>query len=71
MWNELERLIRVHSSTSPGHEKVLECLLECKRPTEGTTSPVKTAPTKDEPMEAEMGWKEIDRLQEFSPIYLY
>ena len=32
MWAELERLIRAHSTTSPSHQKVLECLLECKRP---------------------------------------
>jgi len=32
MWNELERFVRAHSSTSSQHVKVLECLLDCRRP---------------------------------------
>lgn len=33
MWAEFERLVRALSGTSPMHQKVLECLLDCKRPT--------------------------------------
>lgn len=33
LWNELENLVRAYSDTSSQHAKVLECLLECKKPT--------------------------------------
>lgn len=31
MWLELEKLIRLHSSTSTNHMRVLTCLLDCKK----------------------------------------
>jgi len=31
MWTEFERFVRSHSDTSPMHQKVLECLVECKK----------------------------------------
>ena len=31
MWVEFERFVRSHSDTSPMHQKVLECLVECKK----------------------------------------
>ena len=31
MWAEFERFVRSHSDTSPMHQKVLECLVECKK----------------------------------------
>ena len=45
MWVEFERLVRAHSPSSPQHLKVLECLLECKRPSgeEGRTAPPRSA----------------------------
>ncbi|XP_038061672.1 integrator complex subunit 13-like isoform X2 [Patiria miniata] len=32
MWSELEVLVRAHSNTSPAHEKILQCLLDCRKP---------------------------------------
>ena len=32
MWSELETLVRAHSATSPAHEKVLQCILDCRKP---------------------------------------
>ena len=34
MWSELEKYIEVHVNNSANHAKVMECLLECKKPTE-------------------------------------
>lgn len=36
MWNELETLVRAHAGDSPGHQRVLDCLLACRssKPTE-------------------------------------
>ena len=34
MWSELEKFVDAHVSNSRNHAKVLECLLECKRPAE-------------------------------------
>jgi len=31
MWAEFERFVRSHADTSPMHQKVLECLVECKK----------------------------------------
>jgi len=31
MWAEFERYVRSHSETSPMHQKVLECLVDCKK----------------------------------------
>ena len=32
MWSEMEVLVRAASSTSPAHQQVLECLLDCRKP---------------------------------------
>lgn len=34
MWSELEKFVEAHANNSPNHVKILECLLECKRPPE-------------------------------------
>ena len=62
MWSELEKLIGSHSNNSTNHQKVLECLMECKRPSEGSGSPTKK-PEKPLPAdsEAEQAWKQFDR----------
>ncbi len=62
MWNELEKFMRAHGSTSDAHKVVLDCLCEIKRPSE-SASPKKAAAeksqTRDE--EVEQSWKELDR----------
>lgn len=63
MWAELENLIRAHADSSPQHQKVLECLLKCKKPSDD----VKSSPssTKEEKQETNTdqnyAWKELDR----------
>ena len=32
MWNELEKLVKVHSENSFMHKKILDCLRECRKP---------------------------------------
>jgi hypothetical protein len=65
MWSELESLIRAHADTSPQHQRVLECLLKCKKPTDDTKSSPKKS--KEEKMEVEPGteqsyaWKELEK----------
>lgn len=62
MWSELELLIRAHADTSENHQKVLECLLECKKPSDEKRKLEKVA-AKEEMSEAESAWKEMDRSQ--------
>lgn len=63
MWAELENLIRAHADSSPQHQRVLECLLKCKKPSDD----VKSSPssTKEEKQETNTdqnyAWKELDR----------
>ncbi|KAL3853647.1 hypothetical protein ACJMK2_017177 [Sinanodonta woodiana] len=67
MWSELETMVRLHASTSPMHQKVLDCLLECKKPDDSKASPRKGEKSvhkedKMEVSEAEKSWKDIERL---------
>ena len=71
MWAELEKFVRAHSDTSPMHEKILECLLECKKPSESSSSPKKSkkekeagSPAKEEcppTPDPTTPWKELDK----------
>jgi len=37
MWIEFERFVRAHATSSPMHQKILDCLIECKKlPSEAT-----------------------------------
>ncbi|CAI9740400.1 Hypothetical predicted protein [Octopus vulgaris] len=73
-WNELETLIRCYSETSPMHEKVLECLIDCKKPTEDSRtlpSPKRSADKafakdKVDASESEQSWKEFDKFQKMT-----
>eukprot|EP00106_Octopus_bimaculoides_P016217 XP_014783659.1 PREDICTED: protein asunder homolog [Octopus bimaculoides] len=73
-WNELETLIRCYSDSSPMHEKVLECLIDCKKPSEDSRtlpSPKRTADkafAKDklDASESEQSWKEFDKFQKMT-----
>lgn len=58
MWSELETLVRMHSGTSEMHGKVLECLLECKKPSDEKR---RTEKGKEELSEVESAWKDLDR----------
>lgn len=68
MWAELENLIRAHADSSPQHQRVLECLLKCKKPSDD----VKSSPssTKEEKQETNTdqnyAWKELDRFQKMT-----
>ena len=61
MWAELEVFVRKHCDTSANHGKVLECLLECKKPSE-ESKPV-TTPKKEkaEPANPEQSWRDLER----------
>lgn len=48
MWNEFERLVRAFSDASVQHEKVLECLLECKKKNTDESLPAPLTNVKDE-----------------------
>ncbi|BFZ08247.1 hypothetical protein BsWGS_11286 [Bradybaena similaris] len=71
LWAELETLVRAYSDTSPQHFKVLECLLECKKP---GGDPVmlsrKTGPRRDEKAgllsDVEHGCRDLDRFQQMT-----
>ncbi|XP_071082400.1 integrator complex subunit 13-like [Haliotis cracherodii] len=70
LWAELEMLVRAHVLTSPFHEKVLECLLECKKPSDDAKGSPKKAleksASKDEKMEVseqEDSWKDYDKMK--------
>lgn len=60
MWSELEALIQAHAGTSEMHQKVLDCLLECKKPTEDRRKTEKQA-VKEELSEVESAWKDLDK----------
>lgn len=60
MWSELEALVQAHASTSDNHQKVLECLLECKKPSEDRRKSEKIS-MKDELSEVESAWKDLDK----------
>ena len=63
--------MRAYSDTSEQHAKVLDCLLDCKKPAapgeETHTTPARVADPKtvteerSESVQAEQSWKELDR----------
>lgn len=59
MWSELETLVRAHAGTSDQHGKVLDCLLECKKPSDDRKRAEKG--NKEELGEVESAWKDLDR----------
>lgn len=67
MWAELEKFVRAHADTSPAHEKVLECLVECKKPSEPShkkgrgSKDVEVKEEKPASPEPAVAWKELDR----------
>ncbi|GAB1610976.1 integrator complex subunit 13 [Argonauta hians] len=73
-WNELETLVRCYSDTSPMHEKVLDWIKNCKKPSEDSrtlTSPKRTADKafskdKTDSSEPDQGWKDFDKFQKMS-----
>lgn len=65
MWSELEALVKAHAGTSDMHQKVLDCLLECKKPSEDRRKSEKMA-IKEELSEAESAWKDIDKFQKMT-----
>lgn len=71
MWSELEMLVQAYADTSPNHQKVLDCLLDCKKPTEDK-SPKKGDKVfvKEEKMEVdtqiEQSWKSLDKYQKMT-----
>ena len=66
MWSELEKLIEAYADTSPNHQKVLDCLNDCKTPTEDKT-PKKADKVfaKEEKMDVdsqiEQSWKALEK----------
>lgn len=62
MWSELEKLVRAHSTTSEDHGKVLECLLECKKPSERAASPGKKKDEKTPEREVDAALRELEAL---------
>ncbi|KAK6994947.1 protein asunder [Biomphalaria glabrata] len=75
LWSELETLVRSYSDTSEKHNKVLECLLNCKKPSDEKVIVTRKTPSKKEDKsgggaggltEAEQSWKELDRYQQMS-----
>ena len=75
MWSELEGMVRAHSDTSPMHQKVLECLLECKKPSDDAKArkqgdKVLSREEKMDITEMENTWKELDRCVILYPAIL-
>ncbi|KAK7102296.1 integrator complex subunit 13-like [Littorina saxatilis] len=76
LWGELESLVRSYSDTSEEHVKVLDCLLDCRKPAapgeETHSSAARVADVKptvedcDESGQAEQSWKELDKFQKMT-----
>lgn len=69
MWSELETMVRAHADTSPMHQKVLECLLDCKKPSDDAKARKMGDKCREEKMdiaEMENTWKELDKHQRTS-----
>ncbi|XP_064633447.1 integrator complex subunit 13-like [Lineus longissimus] len=71
MWSEMETLVRAHVDASPNHERVLECLLLCRKQ-DGEVKghkkgqEVKVKEEKMETNEAEPAWKDLDKYQKMT-----
>ena len=73
MWSELEQLVRAHVDNSEDHQKILECILECRQPDSSSGkaggSPTKrsasqAAVVKEEKMDTsdpDSAWAEINK----------
>jgi hypothetical protein len=67
MWSEMEALVRAHVNSSPNHERVLECLMLCRKQDsdgKGHKKGQDKVTVKEEKMEtneAEPAWKELDK----------
>lgn len=63
MWAELENLIRAHVDSSPKHQRVLDCPLKCKKPSDDVkSSPSSTTEAGQETnTDQNYAWKELDR----------
>eukprot|EP00105_Crassostrea_gigas_P046274 XP_019930422.1 PREDICTED: protein asunder homolog isoform X1 [Crassostrea gigas] len=63
MWAELENLIRAHVDSSPKHQRVLDCPLKCKKPSDDVkSSPSSTTEAGQETnTDQYYAWKELDR----------
>ncbi|XP_052780061.1 integrator complex subunit 13-like isoform X2 [Mya arenaria] len=66
MWQELETLVSAHAGTSENHKRVLECLLECKKPSDDKRRLDKSGQAKEEISEAESAWKDLDKFQKMT-----
>ncbi|CAG5133701.1 unnamed protein product [Candidula unifasciata] len=71
LWAELETLVRAYSDTSPQHVKILECLLECKKPGEDTVLLTKKGGSKRDEKpghlpDVEQSWRDLDRFQQMT-----
>ena len=72
LWAELESLVRAFADTSENHSKVLDCVLNCKKPGVpedlSTSSPAKHKLNDElESMdEVEQGWAELDKLNKMT-----
>ncbi|KAK7493936.1 hypothetical protein BaRGS_00014818, partial [Batillaria attramentaria] len=74
LWNELESLVRAYAATSREHEKVLECLLECKKPNPPGEDHIllhpvpdgKPAVRNDKSDSAVESWRDYDRFQKMT-----
>lgn len=70
MWSELEKLIEAYADTSPNHQKVLDCLNDCKKPTEDK-SPKKADKVfvKEEKMDADSQFEQsLKTLEKFQKM---
>ncbi|XP_021342348.1 protein asunder homolog isoform X1 [Mizuhopecten yessoensis] len=71
MWSELEALVGAHASTSPMHQRILDCILDCKKTDDSKPSPRKGEKSvKEEKMDvesqAEQSWKELEKYEKMT-----
>jgi len=61
MWSELETLVSAHAGTSDNHKRILECLLEVRKPTEEQRRRGSGVGGKEDLTEVDSAWKDLDR----------
>ncbi|KAH9494545.1 Integrator complex subunit 13 [Bulinus truncatus] len=73
LWSELEALVRSYADTSDKHNKVLECLMNCKKPGDEKVTVTRKTPSKKEDKsgggnmtDVEQSWKDLDRFQQMT-----
>ena len=69
-------MVRAHADTSPMHQKVLDCLLDCKKPSDDMKGrkPGEKMGGREERMdttEMENTWKELDKFVLISLINVF